>query len=228
MMSGSGFKRALLAATASAALLTAAEANASIVLNFVGLQDQEQILNFYNGGKGSKGSGPGPNFGISFSSHSLALISTASGGSGNFSNAPSDTIAFFLTGGADQMTQTSGFKTGFSFFYSSNSKATTGSNGSVSVFSGPNGTGALLAMLTLPDTGNNGPPGGQFNMWDKIGVAFAGTAESVDFSGAANHIGFDNVTLGSVTPGGVPEPASVALLGTGLFTLGWFRRRRKT
>jgi hypothetical protein len=40
-------------------------ANASIVLNFAGLdgQNREKILEYYNGGFGSLGSGPGPNFG---------------------------------------------------------------------------------------------------------------------------------------------------------------------
>ena len=39
-------------------------AKAQVVLDFVGLQDDEFVQNFYNGGLGSEGSGPGPNYGI--------------------------------------------------------------------------------------------------------------------------------------------------------------------
>src|SRR2546421_12229159 len=99
--------------------LTAAASQASVVtLTFEGLKDQEQILDYYNGGTGGAGSGPGTNYGISFSPDSLALISSSAGGSGNFNNSPSgDTIAFFLNGSGDLMNVAAGFNTGFSFFY---------------------------------------------------------------------------------------------------------------
>jgi len=35
-------------------------------MNFDSLQDRELVNNFYNGGTGSLGSGPGPNFGVTF------------------------------------------------------------------------------------------------------------------------------------------------------------------
>jgi hypothetical protein len=52
---------------------------------------------------------------------------------------------------------------------------------------------------------------------------------SVDFSGTANQIGFDNITLGSSTPmsGNSPEPATYALMGAGLLAAGLFRPRRR-
>src|SRR5439155_5099046 len=69
------------------------------VLTFEGLKDLEPIQDFYNGGTGGLGSGPGPNYGINFSNNSLAIVSHLNGGSGNFSNAPSgSTIAVFLSG----------------------------------------------------------------------------------------------------------------------------------
>jgi len=49
-------------ATPSAAL-----ANGIFVLNFEGLLDTEQVAEFYNGGTGGRGSGPGTNYGVSFS-----------------------------------------------------------------------------------------------------------------------------------------------------------------
>lgn len=214
--------RLRVAAIVGAAMFGASVAAhaAPVVLDFVGLQDEEPIDNYYNGGLGGNGSGPGPNYGITFSSNSLAIISYTQGGTGNFTNAPSSTVAFFLAGGADTMDVAAGFTTGFSFYYASYSHQQTGSNGEVDVFSGPNGTGTLLASLSLPDTLN------PYTVWEPIGVTFSGTAESVNFGGAADFIGFDNITIGSSTASnaGVPEPASFALLGAGLIGIGAARR----
>jgi hypothetical protein len=199
----------------------------TIVLNFEGLQDQEPVLNYYNGGFGGNGSGPGPSFGITFGPDSLAIISGAAGGTGNFSGAPTmPTVLFFLSGPGDVMDVPAGFTTGFSFFYSAINEP-----GVVTVWSGLNATGTMLASLDLSVTpsepGTPGCPYGQYCPWFPVGVTFEGTAESVNFSGTANHIGFDNITLGSKTPV-VPEPATVMLFGSGLLGLvGLVRRRRK-
>jgi PEP-CTERM motif-containing protein len=201
---------------------------APIVLTFEGLQDLEPIGNFYNGGVGGGGSGPGPNYGITFSPNSLALTEGNAGGNGNFQGEPSpNTVAFFLDGGADVMDIPSGFTGGFSFFYSA-----INSPGVINVWSGLDDSGTLLATLELPQTPSgpySAPPcgaEGDFCPFVPVGVSFAGTAMSVDFGGTANRIAFDNVTLGSSTPIRTPEPASLALLGCGLIGFGLSRRWR--
>jgi hypothetical protein len=203
------------------ALASVAQA-AVIVLDFEGLGDQEQVLEFYNGGLGGAGSGPGPDYDISFGSASLSIIDADAGGSGNFGNEPTpDTILFFLSGSAI-MNVLNGFDTGFSFFFTSVSFA-----GSVTVYDDFDATGNVLATLPLVPNGSGcgGDPTGAFNCWTPIGVAFAGIAKSVDFSGVANQIGFDDITLGSATPG-VPEPASILLFGLGAATVARRLRRK--
>ncbi len=199
-------KRPVLALAAAAALLVGlivggrgAQASTAMVLDFEGLGNLEQILDFYDGGFGGYGSGPGPGFGISFGPDALALIDADAGGSGNFSNEPSaNTIAFFLTGPGVVMNVKNGFTTGFSFYY------TSAQVGTVTVFDGPNGTGNVLATVPVEKQYNTcgaPDPTGAFSCWTAVGVTFSGTAFSVNFGGVWNQTGFDDITLGSATPG---------------------------
>jgi hypothetical protein len=173
-------------------VVCAAQTNQVVLLTFEGLSDTEGVLNYYNGGYGSLGSGPGPNYGITFGSDALTLTATSYGGQGNFSGNPSGhNVVFFLNGPGVIMNVPGGFTTGFSFYY-----AAANTPGSVYVYDGLNGTGNLLATL---DLSVNGSTCGTttYSCWSNTGVSFAGTAKSVNFSGVANYIGFDNITLGS-------------------------------
>jgi hypothetical protein len=203
--------------------LTAGRSSADvIVLTFEGLQNLESVQNFYNGGLGGNGSGPGPNFGITFSPNALAIIDSDAGGTGNIGGEPSpDTVLFFLSGTA-VMNVPAGFTTGFSFFYSAINNP-----GVVNVYDGLNATGNLLASINLPVTpSDGGDPTGAFSPFVPIGVAFAGTARSVDFGGTVNQIAFDDITIGSATPGAVvPEPATFAVFG--LMATGALKLRRR-
>ncbi len=207
-------------------LIGALAANAgTVVLTFEGLQNNENVLNFYNGGMGSMGSA-GPNYGISFGSDSLAIISGAAGGSGNFSGSPTmPTVLYFLSGPGDVMNVAAGFDTGFSFYYSAVVYP-----GSVSVYDGLDGSGNLLASLTLPVTPSGGSPEctyGSYCPWVPVGVSFSGIAQSVVFSGSADYIGFDNITLGSDVPIPGPEPSSLAMLGMGIAGMIGLLSRKK-
>jgi len=131
----------------------------------------------------------------------------------------------FFTSGSAVMNYPAGFDTGFSFFYASGN-----STGTVNVYDGINATGSLLASFPLSATGLNGAPDptGAFSPFFPVGVSFGGTAQSVDFVGAASRIGFDNITFGSAVPTGVPEPSTYAAI-VALAAIGghqWYRRRK--
>lgn len=225
------FAVAVVAAFPVAWLATAPASVHGQVLTFEGLQHNEEVLDFHNGGTGSLGSS-GPNYGISFSSAALAIIDEDDdpAATGRFENNPSGitAVSFVFPSPSLVMNVLAGFTTGFSFFYSADLPAT------VSVWSGLDGTGVLLASLDLEaqhdvDCPPFGPGRtGAYCNWTAVGVAFAGTAMSVDFAGAANRVGFDDITIGSSVPGTpVPEPLSMVLLGTGLAGVAMLHRRRR-
>ncbi len=214
-------------------------ANAQVVLNFdyPTFGNEEGVNNYFNGGNGADNgfysgpvAGPGPNYGVTFGSDAIVLPNYPYPGS-NTSSAnlgPTATASMiFLSGPGDIMNVSGGITTGFSFYYSSINVP-----GSVTVWSGPDATGIALATLVLPTTPTSYPTEPWFSPFLPAGVSFAGTAMSVDFSGTANQIAFDDITLGSASPmtSPVPEPSRIAslsgLLAIGLLGFVWQRRRR--
>jgi hypothetical protein len=91
-------KLSCLLAVAAVLIFGSTAQAAVVVLNFAGLNGnaQEHPLEFYNGGVGSLGSGPGPNFGISFGPDSLAC-SGAPGGSCNSAQIPGGPARIFCS-----------------------------------------------------------------------------------------------------------------------------------
>jgi hypothetical protein len=186
------------------------------------------ILNYYNGGTSSLGT-TGPNYGVSFPANALNIClntlttdcsNTSRGGLGD----PHSQLGalFFLTGSNTFVNVAAGFTTGFSFNYTA-----VNVGGSVSVWSGLNGTGTLLATLNLPTTPSGPCPGynAGFCPFFPIGVTFPGTAMSINFGGTANQIVFDDVTFGSSSPG-TPEPGTLALFGSGVVGFAGLLRRK--
>jgi len=171
-------------------LLAGVCAAQTVTLTFEGLQDQEHVLNYYNGGLG------GPNYGIVFGADAIVGVC---GSGANCDFAPSGTgIVYFLNGPGVIMNVAAGFTTGFSFYYTAVDQT-----GTVTVYDGLNGSGNVLATLSLSALGSNcGGSQYDYSCWASQGVTFSGTAKSVNFSGAANGIGFDNITLGSGTATG--------------------------
>lgn len=203
-------KQQLIAALAALTMPVSAQASVT-VLNFEGLGDEEAVADFY-----------APDF--FFSPDALALIdSDAPGGSGGFANEPSaNTILFFLDADNAILDAPNGFDTGFSFFYSSAVAAT------VTIYDGLGATGNILGSISLVaqfDDNCFGDPTGVFCRFSPAGISFQGIARSVDFSGAADLTGFDNLTFGSAVPV-IPEPATWAMLIAGFGLVGGAMRRR--
>lgn len=214
------FVTLLIALTSSAAF-----ANSVELLNFNYLGDLQQVGNFYNG------SGPADrNYGITFSSDFFGLRSYANGGSGNFGATPVGTPAVFISSGQTGsaalgvMNVNGGFTTGLNFFYTA--AFAPGQSEMVTVWSGTNGTGTVLATLMLAN--NNGScTAPAYCNWSDASMLFSGTAHSVTFSGPSNEVGFTDITIGSKNTA-VPEPSTIYLLGGGIVGVGLrgFRRIR--
>jgi len=217
------------AAFLSIVLILSASAYASSgeLLNFSGLGDLQQVGNFYNG----SGLTSTPNFGVTFSSNFYGLL-PAPAGHGNYAKTPTGQPAIFICGatcgsGAGMMATgtmnvNSGFSSGLNFFYSFLATKP-GQTETVTVWSGANGTGTVLATISLSSNACSGPV--FYCTWSTVGLSFSGTAHSVTFTGPADQLGLSDITVGSSSTA-VPEPSSIDLLGTGLagISLGSLRR----
>jgi hypothetical protein len=194
----------------------------STYLTFQGLKDGESISNFYNGGTGGSGSMSNYNFGITFSSNALAIKSYLKGGSGGFNPTQTTNTALFFTGTSGYMNVSGGFNNGINFLY------VAGATGTVTVWSGANGTGSVLATINLaPNGGSSSGCSGYPSLcnWTAVGLSFSGTAQSVTFSGTSNQLGITDITVGS-SRAAVPEPSSLLLFGSGLLLLSTRMRKR--
>ncbi len=190
------------------------------LLNFQGLGDLQPVGNFYNGG----GMPFTPNYGVTFSSKFFGLRSVYNGGSGAFAANPTGTPAIFMNGAMGStvtgyMNVNGGFGGGIQFFY------TAGFSETVTVWSGANGTGTVLATIALAP--NNGSCTGfpTYCNWSSAGLNFSGSAKSVTFTGTADGIGLADITLGSSSTA-IPEPSTFYLLGTGLVGVSLSRLRK--
>src|SRR5258706_16298555 len=95
------------------------EAQTKGIVTFGGLKNLEFFDQFYNGGTGSLGSGPGPNFGLQFTAKAQTIVSASKGGSGNFINNPGgDPGMFFQSGKVVTMTATDGGGAAVGVYYS--------------------------------------------------------------------------------------------------------------
>ena len=213
-----------------------------IYLNFEGIVPPDSafgstaIGNFYNGSGGAAN-----DFGVTFSPNAMAdcLSTTVPTPAGNHcANAshlglgdPNSQLGALEFG--DQMNEpimryidvAAGFGTDFSLDYTKPTYDT--APGYAAIYSGLNGTGTLLATLTLPSFVN--PPScptGYQCPFEYAGIDFSGTAESVSLYGAVDI--YDDITFGDapVSPAPVPEPSTIGLVASGLSAMLALRKRR--
>jgi PEP-CTERM motif len=100
-----------------------------------------------------------------------------------------------------------GFQKGLSFYFNQ------GGSGEVLLYDGLDGQGTMLADVPLWPA---------ISEWEPFGFTFGGLAKSAVFNG--------EMEVAFVTMGGamvLPEPATVALLLSGLATIVGFRRRKR-
>jgi len=187
-------------------LACAAVSHADVVtLDLNALKIGEEVLDSYDGGFGSLGSGPGPNIGITFSND---FVTMASG-------------VFGPPFRAEELTSTRGILdipagySGIFSFYFKNS----GAFGNVFLCSGLDAVGCTLGQLGLSPLPTFGA----------AGLLLTVPAHSVVIFGDANALVLDDITEGAFVPppgSAVPEPTSVVLLISLLTALCMVLRRR--
>ena len=162
-------------------------------LSFDGILNNETILTYYMGGFGSLGSGPGPAFGITFTPGLVADPTRLLFG-------PSARI----TGTSATMNLDSAFPGRVSFYFTG--------NGTVSFFSGQNGSGTQLSSFGLTPSLSN-----------TFGATLLPFQSAVFTPAVGSTLRLDMITFGSQV---VPEPSIAMLLLTGLGLVSIFRRIR--
>lgn len=193
-------------------------ARAAFLLTFEGLKSGEQVTNYYNGGNGSFGSGPGPADGVTFSTNALAYIPSTP-----FPGDPSPPTVLLLgdpsgtLAGGTPLTMTmdvaGGFTQSITFYDIAIDRTAT-----VQVWSGPDGTGTMLAQETLPLL----PPTSPVFTGPET-LPFSGTANSVVFTGGNQQLAIDDISITPATA--VPEPREALRFMTILCWLSLVRPR---
>ncbi len=213
---------AALAATLATALATCVCAPASaatITLDFEGVPGfVSSIGDYYNGGSNGTGQ-TGPAYGVSFSESAVALSNDANFPA-YFSHSPSPTTAMFAFDANAFMNIAGGFVDSLMFYYSSTASIAN----AVGIYSGLNGSGTLLANVSLLGNAQAGCSDSPYCRFDVASVRFAGVARSVSFGSVTQDPIYDNISFTAA----IPEPATWGSLAVGLVVLvGTARSRRR-
>lgn len=233
-------KQVGMAAVLGLGMVFAGVASASVVtmtfdeLHMDSIAGGQYVADYYDGGCGASFNGgsatcEGPAWGAVWTGAAVAK------GAPTLSNMPSSPNAIIPsveigTVGTNPnmiLNVANGFTDGFSFYYSSRNN-----NAFVSLYSGLDGTGDLLAstgnLAKSPQVCDGGA--GFFHCWSLIDdLAFTGIVRSVVFGGNFNNVAYDNVSfdMRPTPPVGVPEPAALGTFGLGALLIGLFAGLRR-
>lgn len=196
--------------------LAPAQAGFTVSFDESQLVNNDPLLTLYDGGTTYRGIGGAPNYGVSFTINARVFTQTT-GLVGTFTTPGimelySDTdregapISAIMNVGP-------GFGTSVLFDY-----AAIDSTGSLKVYDGPNGTGNVLANVSLPVTSPVTGPG----TFIADAVTFSGVGQSIVFDGGNKQLAFDDLTFQAAP---VPEPATCTLFATGALSLMFAARR---
>ena len=192
---------ALLAAVAQGVAVNSAQG--AFTVDFDAVPTNDFVNGFYNGGT-SSGGASGPNLGVDF----LAGDWFTPTGFGQTSQPNSA----FSQSGSGSVNVAAGFTSQFGFTYGEFSPTT------ISIWSGLNGTGTLLAITPLPV--NN------VHAFDPVVITFAGTAQSVTISSGSGQFLWDDLSFGPASATPAPPTAVAAIVALLAFVpLSRFRRR---
>lgn len=167
-----------------------------VTINFDGFQNLEFVGQYYNGGNGASGSGPGPDYGVTFAPDNGARISNTivAGQTVLFMN----NIDFNSELEPLTMNVAGGFSGQFSFQYATPSSSETGS---VTIYDGPNGTGNVLVTAQLP--GMSGTPLYNASSNPPVVLSFQGTGRSVRFMLRGGAADLDNISYSAIQAPGL-------------------------
>lgn len=178
-----------------------ARADRFVSLDFSGLQIGEEVLGYYDGGFGSFGSGPGPDLGITFTDGFVTEPVPP-----DVSFPQTNWVQLMSTSGVmDALPKLSGL---FSCLY-----ANSGSDGTVNLYSGLDGSGRLVGTIALPTSTENA-----------VGADEDLSFKSAVFTGTGGALEFAIISVGDAEL--IPEPSSMTFLLTALLAVWWCGRKR--
>jgi PEP-CTERM motif len=219
--------KVLAFAAAAAVVAMASSAKAAIVdLTFEGVVASypfalTKINDFYNGGTSGAGTS-GPDFGVTRGLNAICLdsltVSCSHVSKGGLGPADSRESALDFNSVIPAFIDVAGgFTTDLSLNY-----VTSLLKVSLSVWSGLDGAGDLLATISLPANAVGCPDFGDADLcpFTPAEVSFSGIARSIQFSGIAAD--FDDITFTAA-----PEPSTWAMMLVGFAGLGYAAWQRK-
>ncbi|HET7267487.1 MAG TPA: hypothetical protein VFJ15_05205 [Oleiagrimonas sp.] len=197
--------------------------------DFAVVPHKERVADYYNGGCSQSrfgyGSGTcgGPDYGVTWSDAIAGFSNRV------VSYLPSSPNILTLSRrNLAIMNVAAGFGDSLSFYYFAITHDLRHRTGSISVYSGSDGTGNLLATEVLTPSNCSGRYVFR-KCWNVFDIDFAGTAHSVVFNQFRRaFVGFDNVSL-NVGPANVavPEPPVLGMFGLALLLIALLMHQRR-